>query len=275
MPDQPVVIRELTLLLRDVPPALDGLRMVHISDLHFCRWNPILRAAQDHLLSLDYDFLAVTGDFGTDPACCQPAADLMQRFFEPIADRTTVYAVLGNHDHPDLSATRGLPITFLANRAVSFERNGAIVNLCGVEQTLIGVEDLKTALAGCDEGGTTILLAHYPSTVFRLPPGRVDVQLSGHTHGGQIRLPWLGALWTNDRISRRMARGLHAVAGTLLHVNPGIGVSPPLRVRFRCPPEISVLTFRVIGSPISPGGGRQSRPADVAPASAIATAVSR
>jgi predicted MPP superfamily phosphohydrolase len=68
--------------------------------------------------------------------------------------------------------------------------------------------------------------------------------LSGHTHGGQIRFPWLGCVWANDRIPLRLARGLHRVADTWLHTTPGIGTSAPIRMRINCPPEVSILTFR-------------------------------
>ena len=83
-----------------------------------------------------------------------------------------------------------------------------------------------------------------PSTVYELRPGQVQMLLSGHTHGGQIRLPGLGCIWANDRIPVGMARGLHYVNGTVLHVNAGLGVSPPIRLRLFCPPEISIITLR-------------------------------
>ncbi|MFH1110714.1 MAG: hypothetical protein V1790_16175, partial [Planctomycetota bacterium] len=91
-------------------------------------------------------------------------------------------------------------------------------------------------------------LAHYPSTVFRVPMGKVQLVLSGHTHGGQIRLPGLGCVWANDRIPRRMSRGLHEVAGTMIHVSPGIGVCLPIRIRVNCPAEVTVLTLVAVAS---------------------------
>ncbi len=229
--------------VRGVWAGLAGLRIAHVCDFHFRRWRRVYEAAQDMLLTLEYDLLVVTGDFGVNPLRWAKPAELTRRFFEPIAKRVPVYAVLGNHDNPAMATAPDMPLVFLRNRSVSIERAGAVFELAGVEQIDFEGEDFDAALGPSRPHKFSILLAHYPSTVFRLPAARVDLQLSGHTHGGQIRLPYLGCLWTNDRIARRMARGLHRVAGTVLHISAGIGVSRPLPVRINCPPELTILTL--------------------------------
>jgi len=160
--------------------------------------------------------------------------------------------VLGNHDDPRIGSTDGLPIVFLQNRSVVVERDGERINVSGVDQSRPGAEDLSAAFAGNNERAPTILLAHYPSTVFRLSDGQAQLVLSGHTHGGQIRLPWLGCVWPHDRIPRRMARGLHVVGSTTLHVSAGVGVSLPIRLRVNCPPEIAILTLQPALEKVSP-----------------------
>jgi predicted MPP superfamily phosphohydrolase len=80
-----------------------------------------------------------------------------------------------------------------------------------------------------------------------LPPNRGLLLLAGHTHGGQIRLPGVGALVTNDTLPRALAQGLHAVGGNWMHVTRGVGVSGPLRWRFRCPPEIAQVDIEPAG----------------------------
>ncbi|MGB2987164.1 MAG: metallophosphoesterase [Phycisphaerae bacterium] len=230
--------------ISEAPPELAGLRIVHVSDFHFRSWTRVIEAAQQLLLMLDYDLLVATGDFGTIRERWIRVAEVTRRFFEPIAKRVPVYAVLGNHDHPRLASAPDMPLEFLSNRSVLIDKAGTTFELAGVDQSLPGAEDLVAALGNGRRHGFTMLLAHYPSTVFRLPPGRVDLQLSGHTHGGQIRLPRLGCLWTNDRIARRMSRGLHVVGGTVLHVNSGIGVAAPFLVRVNCLPEVTVLTLK-------------------------------
>ncbi len=237
------LVHNLTVPIRKIPDELVGLRIAHVSDFHFRRWNHVHQAAQDTVLTLDFDFLVVTGDFGGTPHRLAQTAELTRRFFAPIALRVPIYAVLGNHDHPAMATIRDIPVQFLSNRSVSVERAGTAFEIAGVDQTDLGGEDLSAALGDGRRHELTILLAHYPPTVFRLPPGRVDLQLSGHTHGGQIRFPYLGCVWTNDRISCRMSRGLHLAGSTSLHISPGIGVSMPIPLRINCPPEVTVLTI--------------------------------
>ena len=220
--------------------------MAHVSDLHFRRWDRASQAAQSLLTDLDYDLLLVTGDFCSFRWKWRQAAELTGRFLGRIAQRPA-YAVLGNHDDPRL-ADADLPLRFLRNESVSLDFLGAGLTLAGVDQSGRRTEDLGAALRKGPASGPTILLAHYPSTVFRVPIGKVQLVLSGHTHGGQIRLPGLGCVWANDRIPRRMSRGLHEVAGTMIHVSPGIGVCLPIRIRVNCPAEVTVLTLVAVAS---------------------------
>lgn len=238
-----MIVRNLSVPIDSLPGELAGLRLAQVSDFHFRRWNRVFQAAQDLLLSLEYDFLLATGDFCEDPYRWTKSAGLIRRFFEPIAQRVPIYGIVGNHDHPALAAEADMPVKFLINQAVSIEHAGAVLELAGVDQSRFGSEDLDGALGSRRRHDLSILLTHYPSTIFRLPAGRVDLQLSGHTHGGQIRFPFVGCVWTADRIARRMARGLHRVGHTFLHINPGIGVSLPIPVRFLCPPEVTLLTL--------------------------------
>lgn len=245
-----VILRNLTVSLDNLPGELAGLRLAHVSDFHFRRWNRVFQAAQDLLLSLDYDFLLATGDLCEDPRQGTQVAGLIRRFFEPIAQRVPVYGVFGNHDHPAMAAEPDMPVKFLMNQAVLIEHAGAVFELAGLDQSRFGSEDLDGALGSTRRHDVSILMAHYPSTVFRLPAGRVDLQLSGHTHGGQIRFPFVGCLWTADRISRHLARGLHRVGDTFLHVSPGIGVSLPIPVRILCPPEVTLLTLEPVAQAV-------------------------
>ena len=182
---------------------------------------------------------------------------MIRSFFEPLAANAPIYAVLGNHDDPRLPSVADLPLTFLRNQTDLVRVNGAELNLAGIEQTKPRCGDLDAVLASARPGLPTILLAHYPSTVFRLPPGRVQLVLSGHTHGGQVRFPWLGCLWANDRIPRHMARGIHDVNGTKIHVSAGLGASLPIPIRINCPPELSILT-------VIPAAAGLSQPPEIA-----------
>jgi predicted MPP superfamily phosphohydrolase len=195
-------------------------------------------------MALEYDLLAVTGDFGNDPGDWPQCLELARRFFAPIYPRYGAFAVLGNHDHPRLAEQPDLNLTFLRDEWTTIGGNGLEMTLAGVEQSQKRPGDVSRALAGAPSNDPAVLLAHYPSTVFELAPGRVSLMLAGHTHGGQIRLPLIGCVWAQDSIPTRLARGMHEVGGTRLHVSPGIGVSAPIRRRFLCPPEITLLTLK-------------------------------
>lgn len=246
--------------------AACAVRIAHISDLHFRRWDAVSIDAQARLLGLDYDVLVATGDFGNFRRHWRSAADLTKQFFDPLVQRGEVFAVLGNHDDPRIASAADMPLTFLRNESRLVRTPGGTIRLAGVDQFTRGAESLNEALANPRGDGPVVLLAHYPSTAFRLGHYRVDLVLSGHTHGGQIRLPRVGCLWPNDRIPRRMAQGLHSVNGTRLHVSPGIGTSLPLRVRINCPAQIAVLTLTAAGMTpenLPPGRAEKSPPAAI------------
>ncbi len=242
MPRPPVVVRESDVAIDGWPDELSGVRIAHISDLHLRRWNETLRHAQRILAGARYDLLFVSGDFGTLRRYWKTAIELTKRFFDPLAERSAIHAILGNHDDPRI-AEADLPLIFLRNQSICVDVQGVIVNVSGIEQAGRTGGDLEATLGTARSDSPTILMAHYPSTVFRLTPDRVQLVLSGHTHGGQIRLPGVGCIWPNDRVPRRMASGLHRVAGIWLNVSAGIGASLPVPVRINCPPEISVLTL--------------------------------
>ncbi len=242
-----VAIKHQRVPIYGLPREIDGLRIAHVSDLHFRRWNPVYVQTQQLLTKLQYDLLAVTGDFSTRPNRWREVAECCRRFFEPIRPPLGIYAVLGNHDDRRLGHITDLPFTWLHNESTVLHDGRGRLCLAGVRQDFSGNGRLERALAQAGEDQPVILLAHFPSTIYDLPVGRVQLQLSGHTHGGQIRFPFLGALWANDRLSRQMARGMHLVGKTWLHVSPGTGVSSPLRFRILCPPEVSILELCKVG----------------------------
>jgi predicted MPP superfamily phosphohydrolase len=229
---------------RGWPDGLSGLRIAHVSDFHFRRWNRSTIHAQELLKALEYDLLLVTGDFGNFHRHWRHAADMTREFFAPVAGRVPTLAVLGNHDNPRFPTAGNLPLTFLRNQSIRLPIRGAEVVVAGIEQVQPRGGDLNATLAAVEPGVPTILMAHYPSTSSRVRAEQVQLVLSGHTHGGQIRLPWLGCIWPNDHVPRRMACGLHQVNDVHVHVSAGIGASLPIRMRINCPPEIAILTMR-------------------------------
>ncbi len=238
-----------------------GLRIAHVSDFHFRRWNAVLTETKRLLQELDYDVLVATGDFCSRPGQFKRAAEMCRRFFDDIRPRLGTFAVLGNHDDRRLAYEPNLPLQFLcdANEVVTGHRNKMV--FAGVDQSCGHEGRVAAALAGTSSDQIVVFLAHYPSTVYRVPPGRVNLVLAGHTHGGQIRLPRLGCIWNNDDIPLSMSRGFHIVDGTPMNVSAGIGVSPPIWCRLLCPPEISLIELRpsVLNTGRSPRSDNHAR----------------
>jgi predicted MPP superfamily phosphohydrolase len=157
-----------------------------------------------------------------------------------------VYAVLGNHDHwtdaaliTDLFRAEG--ITVLINQGVHFEHRGASFWLAGVDDTMVGLEDIPLALAGARKEEMKLLLAHNPIVLRRAARAGVDLVLSGHTHGGQVALR--SERSASGRPRRRLLKGLGRQGNTQIYVNRGLG-TVILPVRYGCPPEVSLLELR-------------------------------
>ena len=156
-----------------------------------------------------------------------------------------MFAVLGNHDHYTRQPQRlramleDLGIQVLHNRSVRLRRGGGVLSLAGVDDMLLGAPDLASALAGTS--GPVVLLSHHPDLFFDAMRHDVALMLSGHTHGGQIRVPGLPVLVRQSRY--RLDAGRYRAGGTELLVSRGIG-AVGLPFRFGCPPEAVLVRLR-------------------------------
>ncbi|MBA3439894.1 MAG: metallophosphoesterase [Pyrinomonadaceae bacterium] len=240
-----LTVERHSILLPRLPPALDGLRIVQLSDLHhspFTGREQIERAvaaAND----LEPDIIALTGDYVShEREYAAPCAEMLGR----LRARCGVYAVLGNHDHwtdaalvSDLFRAEG--IRMLVNEGMRFEHRGASLWLAGVDDTMVGLENLGLALAGSRVDEMKLLLAHNPVVLRRAARAGVDLVLSGHTHGGQIT--WRAERSASGQPRRRLLRGLGRRGETQIYVSRGVG-TVVLPVRYGCPPEVSLLELR-------------------------------
>src|SRR5579872_1158412 len=158
-----------------------------------------------------------------------------------------LWAVLGNHDEgtdPEhvTHALQAENIQVLANRAEAIERDGGRFWLAGVNDVLSHTADLSKTLHGVPNGEAVVLLAHEPDFADRVVRYPVDLQLSGHSHGGQIRLPFLPPLYL-PTMAKKYVLGAFQVGPLTLYTNAGLGtVLVPMRLN--CPPEITLLTIR-------------------------------
>jgi uncharacterized protein len=247
-----VVVERVSLTLPHVAPAFDGYRILQVSDVHLDGWmtperlSGIVELANEHWP----DLTVVTGDFVTRSSFYS-TAHLAPLLVGPLAELRApdgVLAVLGNHDHRAGAkavrrALRAAGIVELDNRTRTLRRgDGGVLHIAGVDSSYTGQDRLDIVLEGLPDEGCALLLAHEPDFADKsAAAGRFDLQLSGHSHGGQVRLPLLGPL-VLPKLGRRYPAGLYEVGGMRLYTNRGVGVTLS-RLRANCPPEITVLTL--------------------------------
>ena len=240
-----LTIEHHSIYLPRLPKAFEGFRIVHLSDIHhspFTSSEQIERAVET-ANRLKPDLIALTGDYiSHDRRYAAPCAEMLGR----LNARYGVFGVLGNHDHwtdaaliTDLFRAEG--ITVLVNQGMRFELGDDAFWLAGVDDTMVGLEDLSLALAGARETEMKLLLAHNPIILRRAARAHVDLVLSGHTHGGQVTLrPERSA---SGKPRRRLLRGLGRQGETQIYVTRGLG-TVVLPIRYGCPPEVSLLELR-------------------------------
>jgi len=252
-----VRVVQMDIALRRLPGSFDGFTIAQLSDFHYELFTskPISRAVA-MVNRLAPDLIALTGDFVTAPLfekpdtmrkaawrAAVPCADILSKLAAPEG----VYAVLGNHDVlsdsgriTHILAERHIAV--LRNRAVVLRRGEEKIWLVGIDDAYLGRPDLGTALRDVPANDTTILLAHEPDYADEASLLPVDLQLSGHSHGGQIWIPGLGAPWLPP-MARKYPRGLYRVGDLTLYTNIGVGTIH-LPIRLNCPPEITLIRLR-------------------------------
>jgi uncharacterized protein len=241
--------------LSRLPRAWDGVRIAQLSDLHYDDYFSAvpIRKAVDLVNGLRPDLVVVTGDFVTSPfseprsrqihaaKAIEPCAELVAQMRAPFG----IFASLGNHDVAtdaayitDVLESHGISV--LRNRSIPLERNGGRLWLSGLDDVLEGKHDLKMALKGIPQAEPVVLLVHEPD--YAVYVKNVDLQLSGHSHGGQIRFPLVGAP-VLPVMGRLYPRGLRRLGPLTLYTNIGIGtIWVPMRLN--CPPEVTLITLR-------------------------------
>jgi predicted MPP superfamily phosphohydrolase len=247
---------ELPMPVWNLPPAFEGLRIAHLSDLHVSNSVPVsyIRAVIAEVNRLRPDVCFVTGDLVTrhegwiDEACEAVAT---------IAAPT--YVSLGNHDYGQLTY-KGRVIevaneiqqrltaagqTVLRNTAVPLRRGVDRVWIMGLEDIWSGRFSPAQAFASIDASVPVIALSHNPDTAASLDSYGASWTLAGHTHGGQIRVPGYGALLLPVQ-DKRLQQGLHRFPRSNLYISRGVGFL--LRARIFCRPEVPIFTMTRAGA---------------------------
>ncbi|MEO7932648.1 MAG: metallophosphoesterase [Chthoniobacterales bacterium] len=244
-----VAVEKITVRLRRLPPAFAGFKIVQLSDLHYRPYTTLRQIAHvvDLTNRLQPDLVVITGDFVTEG---HEHIDELTPILMKLQARHGITGVLGNHDQASganaiTAALRQAGIEMLRNQGRALTHEGASIYLAGVDSICGGdgaYPHLNDALVGRPFDQTTILLAHEPDYADRIPiSSGISLQLSGHSHGGQICLPLVGALVLPDW-GKKYWKGLRQLKQTQLYTNRGIGtIGVPMRVGSL--PEITEITL--------------------------------
>lgn len=228
-----------------LPEAFSGFRIVQLTDIHFGFLVPlaVVRYAVNQANSLEHDLIVCTGDYVHERGSTRQI-DTVWPHLSQLKARHGVHAVLGNHDHwADTGRSqRWLHESHqdLRHKVRVIEKDGQRLWLAGAGDLMEDHRNLDDLLGGIPDSDCRIVLAHNPDTADTAFSARVDLMISGHTHGGQVSIPFLGPPVLPVR-NKAYSNGLKkSPRGTSVFISKGIGwaVYP---VRFNCPPEIAVL----------------------------------
>jgi uncharacterized protein len=241
-------VTHIDLPLGKLPDAFAGFTIAQISDLHFGPFiqPPHIDPVIDQVLALHADAIVITGDLVSRISHGEP--DMIVQTLSRLRADHGVFAILGNHDwwsgaRVVTKALQRAGITVLSNCHHAWQRSGQRLSLAGVDDVWCGKHDLTAALRGIPADETVIALVHEPDYADEVANDpRVVLQLSGHSHGGQVRVPFGGALRLPSW-GKKYPCGRYRIRDLTLYTNRGIGVvSWP--VRFACRPEVTLFTLK-------------------------------
>ena len=240
-------LEHVEIALKRLPKKLDGFRIIQLSDTHHSPFTSLdhIKRAVKVANRLKPDMFVLTGDYVShEREYIAPVAAVLGK----LRAKHGVHACLGNHDHwTDAGLVthlfRGEGLNVLINEGFRFETRRGSFWLAGVDDHMVGKTDVPASLKGSFPDEMKLLLAHNPIIFREAARYGVDLTLSGHTHGGQIKLR--SAVKDEKRIlpRRRLKAGLHSRRKSQIYITRGIG-TVVVPMRYQCPPEISLLELR-------------------------------
>ncbi len=243
-------IKTIDIVIPELAPAFEGYRIVQLTDIH-ARSGVMDRDMLERVARLaneqEPDLIALTGDYITRTP--DHAEEMLTNAFAQLRASDGIVAIMGNHERgygKDISsierALHAGKITILNNAIYSIDRQGSKLNIAGVDDVMFGFANLPKTIAQLPKTGTNILLAHEPDFADKAAAtDRFALQLSGHSHGGQVVFPFVPRL--TPPLGTKYINGFYQIGEMQLYVSPGVGTTGPGKSRFNCRPEISIIVL--------------------------------
>ena len=248
---------EIDIELDNLGWNFNNYRILNLTDIHLGQWiNPeYLDELVDYVNTLNIDLITLTGDYFS--YVIDEYLDSLQNSFKKLKAPDGKFGILGNHDHW-MSASKireifkASDIVDLSNDVYTFEKDGEFLNLAGVDSCTVCADNLNEVLVKLKENTPSILLAHEPDFAKESSQtNKIDLQISGHSHGGQLIIPKFETTPFRGPNSTKYPVGLYKVGNMVQYTSKGLGTNS-FRIRINCKPEITIITLKTKNKQIIP-----------------------
>jgi predicted MPP superfamily phosphohydrolase len=240
------VVRSMEVWSERLPPAFDGYKVLHVSDLHIDDMPLLTPKLQELLEGIKADVCLITGDYRfDDEGTCENIYPQVRKLVPYLTRPDGVYSILGNHDVSEIAfALNDMGIRMLVNDSIEIRRGNESISVVGIDDPFdYKTDDLPGSVANVPAQEFKVLLAHTPELYQQASDLGIDLYLCGHTHAGQIRFPIIGALRNNANCPTEYAYGPWRHGSMQAYTSAGVGCSS-LPIRYNCPPEVTLIELR-------------------------------
>ena len=244
-----IEVVEIDITIDNLGWNFNNLRILNLTDIHLGQWiNPeYLDKLIDYVNTLNVDLVTLTGDYFS--YVTKGYEQSLQDSFKKIESKYGKFGVLGNHDHwmgskkvRDIFTNSN--VIDLSNDVYTLEKDGEFLNICGVDSCTVCADNLDKVLAKMKKDTPSILLAHEPDFAKQSSQtNRFDLQISGHSHGGQFIIPKFETTPFRGPNSRKYPLGIYEVGNMIQYTSKGLGTNS-FRLRVNCKPEITIITLK-------------------------------
>ena len=240
---------EVDVELKNLGNDFHNYRILNLTDIHLGQWvtPEYLEDLIDYVNTLNFDLTTLTGDYVS--YVLDGYEDDLKKSFKKLEPRDGKFGVLGNHDHLiNDSRIRKMfkdsDITDLSNDVRVLTKGESKLNIAGVDSYQVGADDLDKVLAKLDDSNPTIMLVHEPDFAQKSSKtGKIDLEISGHSHGGQFIIPKVETTPFRGPNSTKYPVGLYKIQDMIQYTSKGLGTNS-FRIRINCKPEITIITLK-------------------------------